>query len=231
MGKTRTTLTLLVIVAATCVNLTAPTVAAEAPRAPRRPAIEITCGHDGATVTRDLGEAGPKGVTVRFTHPDGEWRMTWEGGLRSSRSDGSTGSGIVAEITLPIPPGPARIACIPSTGDYHDPRWWVDAEVHDPRGHWRSTRLDCITSVGTSWHGGRRPPAEERDMVAEALGWVSVDPRDGDHLGRIGYSRMQPRVWGLYRDGKLIGAVHMMIQAPDGSVAPNFMYGCSPSPQ
>ena len=68
-------------------------------------------------------------------------------------------------------------------------------------------------------------------MVAEALRWVSAEPQDGDHLGRIGYPRMQPRVWGLYRDDRLIGAVHMMVQAADGSVAPNFMYACSPPSQ
>lgn len=231
MGKTRTMLTLLLLAGATGTNWAAPTVAAESPPPPRRSAIEITCGIDGAKVTHDVGEAGPKGVTVRFTHPDGEWRMTWEGALRSSRSDGATGSGMVAEMALPIPPGPARIACIPSSGDYHDPRWWTDAEVQDPRGHWRPTRLDCTTSVGTSWHGGRRPAAEERDMVAEALRWVSAEPQDGDHLGRVGYPRMQPRVWGLYRDDRLIGAVHMMVQAADGSVAPNFMYACSPPSQ
>lgn len=229
MGRTRTMLTLLVI--AGVMATAAPMVAAKSPTPPRRPSIEITCGHEGAKVTHDAGEALPKGVTVRFAHPDGEWRMTWEGALRSYGSSASTGTRMVAEMTLPVPPGPARIVCIPSNGNYDDPRWWVDAEVQDPRGHWRPTRLDCTYVVGTSWHGARRPAAQERAIVVEALSWVSADVEDGDRLGRIGYPRMQPRVWGLHRDGRLIASVHMMSQARDGSVSPNFMYACGPPPQ
>lgn len=192
---------------------------------PKRPAIEVTCAYDGARVTQPVGEAGPKGVTVRFSHPRGEWRMSWVGALAPY---GSHGSDMVAEMTLPIAPGPVRIACIPAGQQYHDQRWWADAEVRDPRGHWRPTKPDCTHLVGTHWHGGRRPAAEEREIVRDALRHVSVEVQEGDELSRVGYPRAIPRTWGLHRDGLLIGLVRMMEPGPDGSVAPNSISGCSP---
>lgn len=191
----------------------------------RRAAIEVACGYDGAQVTRSIGEAGPKGVTVRFFHPEGQWTMSWKGGL--PRPFFSSGSAMVAEVTMSIPPGPVPIVCMPIDADSHDPRWWVDAQVQDPRGHWRPIRPDCTALVGTAWHGPRRPPAQERDVVIEALDGISIEVAERDHLGRIAYPRQVPRVWGLHRDGALIALVTMMEPDRDGWVVPSSASGCS----
>lgn len=190
-----------------------------------RRVIEILCTRDGTTVLHDQGDAGPKGVTVRFRHQAGGWLFFYDGAPNNWTS---WGSAMVAELQLPIPPGPARVQCLPNLphASSNDPRWSVDVQVHDPRGLWREPRLNCGQAVGRAWHGDRVPPEREREVVREAFRLVGLE-LDEYELVLLGYPRQQPRLWGAERDGRVIGHVRMMEPNPDGTVTPNGSTACT----
>ena len=197
---------------------------AEQRSAPR--VVEVVCSHEGTRVVRGVGDARPQGVTVRFRHPAGHWNFFFEG---APGNWSSSGSAMIAELRLPMPPGPVRLRCMPSVGSTihsSDPRGWVDVRAEDPRGLWRDPQPDCTELVSAVDFQVRRPRSEEREAAREALEHA-IRVRDGDELARVAYPRQQPRMWGLYRDGALIAIARLMPPDPDGMVAADYATGCT----
>ena len=177
------------------------------------PFVEIVCTEDGGTrLWTPVVEVQPDGVHLDIENRTGE--PTTFFGL-SPEVDEGRHKEVVTE-----PPGRLRVACYPNSQHETDAKpVKYDLELVDPKGHWRSTELQCETDLvegSTLDYAVPLPKGQSKDPVA-VVGESVEGLRPNDVIETAGYPEADPPVVRVLRNEKVIGA-YSFLEADDGGL-------------
>ncbi len=190
------------------------------------PAIEITCGADGASIDGAAVNATSEGVPVRIVGD--------EGALLSFRSPGTPAYPITVfepsgSYRLPLAPGGWGVACA-GTGAGSGPIALGVFEVRDPAGVYLRTRPECPTSGCCDEIVDLPPGFADDDLGTLHDGLADAGVRPTDTIERAGYPDStfsaqppSPLVYRVVRDLQIVARLEV---AGEGNAWSANMFGC-----